>query len=205
MIISTTFAKIEVLVFSRRYRIPIIFKYDFDCGRQRVSTLSELIQVAFFIYLSIIWRLRDEATLLVTIVMLAQSMHTKSAITSDLIFFNTLLRLVTCMLEDSMNLALFLLLMGMITCFLEEPFVVIFNLGLGFPTSLMILQILLILFACNLGKVFLIFRMLLVFGDEACIRDAKLRLKFFHLKILFFIFYFDLSFFSFLNLGLGLE
>ena len=30
MIILTKFAKIGVLVFFRRYRIPIIFKYNFD-------------------------------------------------------------------------------------------------------------------------------------------------------------------------------
>jgi len=30
MIISTTLAEIEVLIFLRRYDIPIIFKYDLD-------------------------------------------------------------------------------------------------------------------------------------------------------------------------------
>jgi len=57
----------------------------------------------------------------------AQSMQMKSAMAFDLI------------LEDSMNLALFLLLIEIITCFLEELFVVIFSLGLGLPMLLMIL------------------------------------------------------------------
>ena len=99
------------------------------------------------------------------------SMHMKSAITSDLIFFNTLLKLVICVLEDFINLTLFSLLIGMITCFMEGLFVIMFNLGLGFPIILMILWILLILFIYSLRKVFLIFRISLVFGNEAYTYD----------------------------------
>ena len=47
MIVWTTFAEIGVLVFSKRYGISIIFKYNFDCGRQGVLTLSELMWLAF--------------------------------------------------------------------------------------------------------------------------------------------------------------
>jgi len=43
MIVSTTSIIIGVLVLSRRYGIPIIFKYNFDCGNQGVLTLSESI------------------------------------------------------------------------------------------------------------------------------------------------------------------
>ena len=43
MIISTISVKIGVLVFSKRYRISIIFKYDSNCDNQGVLTLSELI------------------------------------------------------------------------------------------------------------------------------------------------------------------
>ena len=114
MIVWTTFAEIGVLVFSRRYGISIIFKYDFDYNRQGVLTLSKSIWLAFFTYLSIVWRLRDEATLLVIIVMPVWSIYQKSAITSNLIFFNALLRLVICALENSINLVLFSILIEMI-------------------------------------------------------------------------------------------
>jgi len=40
MIASTTSAVIGVSVFSAKYRIPIILRYDFDCDNQRTSTLS---------------------------------------------------------------------------------------------------------------------------------------------------------------------
>jgi len=66
-----------------------------------------------------------------------------------------------------MNLALFLLLIEIITCFLEELFVVIFSLGLGLVILLMILWMLSILFACSLGKVFLIFKISLILDDKA--------------------------------------
>jgi len=65
----TTSAIIDILVFSRRYEILIIFKYDFDCSNQGVLTLSEPIWLAFFTYLLIVCKSRDIATLLVIIVM----------------------------------------------------------------------------------------------------------------------------------------
>ena len=114
--------------------------------------------------------------------------------TSNLIFFNALLRLVIYTLEDSMNLALFLLLMEIITCFLEELFVVMFNLGLGFPTLLTILWILSILFVFYLGKFSLIFRILLVFGNEACIYDFPI--SFFLVSLVFFLKILEISLIS---------
>ena len=117
MIVSTTSAIIGMLVFSRRYKMPIIFKYNFNCGNQGVLTLSELIWLVFFTYLSIVCKSRDTVTLLVMIVIPAWSIHTKLAMTSNLMFFNALLRLTICLLKDSINLVLFLLLIGMITCF----------------------------------------------------------------------------------------
>ena len=111
--------------------------------------------------------------------------------TSNLIFFNTLLRLVICMLEDSMNLALFLLLMEIITCFLEELFVVMFNLGLGFLILLIILWILSIF--C-LRKFSLIFRILLVFGNEACTYDFSI--SFFLVSLVFFLKILEISLIS---------
>ena len=176
MIVLTTSAIIGVLVFSRRYGIPIIFKYDFYCGNRGVSTLSKSIWLVFFTYLLIICKLRNVVTLLVMIVIPAWSICTKLAMTSDLMFFNTLLRLAMCSLEDSINLILFLLLIGMITCFLDGLFVVIFTLGFGFPTSLMILWILLIFLTCNLENIFLIFRILLVIGTETWVYNLLLSL-----------------------------
>ena len=114
--------------------------------------------------------------------------------TSNLIFFNALLRLVIYTLEDSMNLALFLLLMEIITCFLEELFVVMFNLGLGFPTLLTILWILSILFVFYLGKFSLIFRILLVFGNEACIYDFPI--SFILVSLVFFLKILEISLIS---------
>ena len=174
-----------MLVFSRRYGISIIFKYDFDCGNWGVSTLSESIWLVFFTYLLIICKLRDEVTLLVTIIMLAWFIHTKSAMTSDLIFFNTLLRLAMCELKDSINLVLFSLLIRMITCFLDELFVIIFNLGLGFPTLLMLLCILSNFLICNLGKVSLIFKISLVISDKAW--AYNLPMFFFSNSLVFFL------------------
>ena len=124
----------------------------------------------------------------------AQFIHIKSAMTSNLIFFNTLLRLVICMLEDSMNLALFLLLMEIITCFLEELFVVMFNLGLGFLILLIILQILSILFVFCLRKFSLIFRILLVFGNKACTYDFPI--SFFLVSLVFFLKILEISLIS---------
>jgi len=105
--------------------------------------------------------------------------------TSNLIFFNILLRLVICVLENSINLALFSLLIEMITCFLEKSFVLMFNLGLGFLILLMILWMLSILFICSLEKVSLIFRFLLIFGNEACIYDFPM--LFFSVSLILFL------------------
>ena len=109
----------------------------------------------------------------------------KLAITSDLIFFNILLRSVIYVLENFINLALFSLLMEMITCFLERSFVIMFNLGLDFLILLMILWMLSILFICSLEKVFLIFRVLLIFGNEACIYDFPM--FFFSVSLILFL------------------
>ena len=89
--------------------MPIIFKYNFDWGRQGTLTLFESIKLVFFIYFPIVWRSRGEATLLVTIIIPVWFMHTKSAITSDFISFRALLRLVIWVLDNYMNFDLFLL------------------------------------------------------------------------------------------------
>jgi len=112
-------------------------------------------------------------------------MHMKLAMTSDLIFFNILLRSVIYVLENFINLALFSLLMEMITCFLERSFVIMFNLGLGFLILLMILWMLSILFICSLEKVSLIFRVLLIFGNKAYIYDFPM--FFFSVSLILFL------------------
>ena len=110
----------------------------------------------------------------------AWSMYTKSAMTSNLIFFRALLRLVMWVLEDSMNFNLFSLLIGIMTCFLEGSFVVIFNFGLDLLLLLIILWM------------FLIFKILLVVEDKAYAYD-------------FLAFFFSVSWLLFLkNLDISL-
>ena len=90
-------AVIRVLVFSLRYGISIIFRYDFDWGRWETSTLSAIMWLAFLTYFSIVWRFKENTTL-----------------TSNLILCNDLLMLVIWLLLSSMNLVLLLLLIGTI-------------------------------------------------------------------------------------------
>ena len=185
LIVLKISAVISVLVFSRQHRIPIIFKYDFNCGNQGVSTLSESIWLVFFTYLLIYQQSRDAVTLLVIIVIPAWSIHTKLAMISNLMFSNPLLRLAICLLKDSINLALFLLLIGMITCFLDSLFVVIFTLGFGFPTLLIILWILLILLTYNLENISKIFGISLVISTKAW--AYSLLLSFFSVGLVLFL------------------
>ena len=46
---STTTDVIDVLVFSTRYEIPMILRYNFDYGKQGTSISLALIQFAFLI------------------------------------------------------------------------------------------------------------------------------------------------------------
>ena len=65
-------------------------------------------------------------------------MQIKSAIMSDLMFFNTLLMLVTYVLESFMNLLALSRFIGAITCLLDGPLVVIFSFSLDLLSPLMI-------------------------------------------------------------------
>ena len=49
IIFSTTTDIIGVLVFSTRYKIPMILRYNFDYGKQETLTSLALIQFAFLI------------------------------------------------------------------------------------------------------------------------------------------------------------
>ena len=94
MIDSTTWAKIGVLVFFNRQEILKIFRYDLDCSRQKTSIFSSSMLFELLTYLSIVWRLSSDTTLLVTIIIPTCLLCTKLAMTSNLIFFRVLLRLV---------------------------------------------------------------------------------------------------------------
>jgi len=54
------------------------------------------------------------------------------------------------------------------TYFLDGLLVIMFNLGFGFPELLTILWMLSILLVYSLGKIFLIFKILLINGKETC-------------------------------------
>ena len=113
-----------------------------------------------------VWRSKASATFLVIIVILEFSSQTKSTMISDLMFFNTLFRLVIWLLLSSINFVLLLLFIGTITCFLEWSFVIILIFSLGLLLPLMIFWMLLILSALRLEKTFLILRtFLMVFLD----------------------------------------
>ena len=86
--------------------------------------------------------------------------------TSNLMFFKTLLVLVICELELFINLLALSKLIGIIICFLDGHFIVIFSLGLGLLSLLIIFWIFSIflfwIFSIflfwRLGNAFLIFR-----------------------------------------------
>ena len=94
IIVSTTSAKSKALAFSKKYKIPIIFRYDLDYGSQGVSTFSKSMRLAFLTYFSITWKSREKVTLLVTIIIPVWSIQMKSTIISDFMFFSALLMLV---------------------------------------------------------------------------------------------------------------
>ena len=85
-------------------------------------------------------------------------MQIKSAMTSNLMFFKALLVLVICELELFINLLALSKLIGIIICFLDGHFIVIFSLGLGLLSLLIIFWIFSIFLFWRLGNAFLIFR-----------------------------------------------
>ena len=190
MIVLTISAKIRVLVFLRKYGIPIIFKYDLDWGSLGALTFSKSIWYISLTYFSIFYKSNEVVILLVTIIISVWLKPTKSAMTSNLILLSILLRLVIYELKLSINLFLFLMLIKIIICFLDGSLVVIFNLGFGFPDSLTILWILLV---WSLGNTFLIFKISLVDGIDAC--AYNLTTSFFSdVLLVFFLKYLEISF-----------
>ena len=87
--------------------------------------------------------------------------------TSNLMFLSVLFKLVMCLLDDIINLDLFLLPMGTMICFCDRSLVVMLILGFILPKLLIILCIFSIFFADRLGKFSLIFRISLTLGVNA--------------------------------------
>ena len=109
---------------------------------------------------------KEDAILFIVITMLYWSIHAKSAMISDLMFFSILFKFAICMLDEAMNMDLLSLLMGTITCFLERPFIVMLILGFNLPESLIILWMFSIFLVSRLGKFSLIFKILLTLGID---------------------------------------
>ena len=166
---------------------------DLDWGSLGAFTWFALMSFVFFMYLLMVWRLRAPVTLLVMMTTLLFSMWIKSAITSDLMFFNALLMLVTCTLESFMNLLALSKFIGTITCFLDGLLVVIFNFSLGLLLLLMIFWIFWIFLFWRLGNTSLILRVslaVLVLVDDTWVYNffsllSKVFLKYFKISTTF--------------------
>ena len=92
MIILTTSTEIGVLVFLRKYSIPMIFKYNLNCENQEDLTFYESIWLVSLTYFSIICKSSKAVILLVKIIILVWLECIKSTIMSNLIFLSILLR-----------------------------------------------------------------------------------------------------------------
>ena len=95
-------------------------------------------------------------------------MQTKSAKTSNLIFFNSLLMLAICSPEDDINLEILSLPMGIITCLLDGSLVVMLIWSFFFLGSLIVLWISLIFFEESLENKSLILKISLILVDNVC-------------------------------------
>ena len=162
MIVSTTSAVIEVLVFSSKYKILMILRYDLDWDKQGILTCSASIWFILLMYCSMIWRSIWAAILLVVMIIPVCSDQMKSVLVSSLIFFKALLTLVMWELESIMNFDLLSLLMRTIICFQKGFLVVMWSIGFVLSLLLITFWIFLILFIERLGKIFLIFKASLV-------------------------------------------
>jgi len=117
-----------------RYGMPVILRYDFDCGRRGAATSFSLMPSMDLMYLSITERSLGAGTLLVVMIMLSVKGLMNSALKVDFIplrsplmeltYSPTLLMIeLTCWPKR-----------GTIACFLDGPLVVvdIFFLPLGY-------------------------------------------------------------------------
>ena len=132
-IVSRTFLMIswvtKRLVSFTKYKIPKIFKYDFNYGSLEFITLLELTSFRFFMYFLTIFKSEIAATLLVITTISLLSNPIKLITTSDLISLNDLLILVTWTFDQAITLSMLLEPMRMIIYLHKRPLVVIFSLG----------------------------------------------------------------------------
>jgi len=155
----------KILVFSTKYKIPKIFKYDFDCGSLGLIMLLESTSFKFFIYSLTMFKSEITTTWLVVIIIPLLSDLIKSTTTSNLMPLRNLLMLMTWTFDQAITLSALLELIGMIICLHKKPLVIM--LSSGFPLLsklLMILWISKILLEESLGKESLILIISLMFS-----------------------------------------
>ena len=117
----------------------MIFKYDLDQGSLSDLTSFELMQFAPLTYCSMVYKFKEVATLLVTIVIPAVLGQMKSTKTSDLMFFRALFMFKIWALLSSIKFFLLSLLIETITCFLDRSFMIMLIQGFGllFPLNIL--------------------------------------------------------------------
>ena len=124
--------------------------------------LSESITSTLLMYFSIVFRSKEDATLLVVIVSSLLSAQIKSAMMSDLIFFRTLLILDIYLLDRTMNLLELTKLIGTNTCLFDSPFIIMLKFGFSFFGLFIIFCTSSIFFVERLRKLSLIFTIYLI-------------------------------------------
>ena len=116
-----------------RYGIPVIFRYDFDCGSLGAATSFDPMPSMDLTYLSMTRRSHDVGTLFVVMTMLSVEGLINSALNVDFIPLRRPLMDVTCSPALFMIELMWWPNMGTMACFLDGPLVVmdIFFLPLG--------------------------------------------------------------------------
>ena len=148
--------EIQLFVFLLMYEIPMILRYNFDCGNLGEEIFSTSKGSEFLTYFSISYRSDPEETLLVVIIIPLLSTQMKSAIVLDLIVFRARLILAMCELEFLMNSFAISLFIGMITCFLERSLVVMLVFGLTLSFEPLMTFCISSIFLLRLGNISLI-------------------------------------------------
>ena len=145
----------------------MIFIYDLDDGRQRLSIESKLILLMFLRYFLMTFISNFAVTWLIVMIIPSFTLHMESVIMSDLMSFKHLLILVMCKWAELIINSAFILFIGTIICFLNGLLVVI--LILDFSLSILLFVIFMIsttLFIDKVEKASLIQKMSLTFKDE---------------------------------------
>ena len=121
------------------YRSPMIFIYDLDFGRCRLSIEFESTFYMLLRYFSIVDKLRLFTGLLVVMMIPLFVLQLKSVTMSDLEFFRHLLTLIMCMWAELMINSVIWLAIGMMTFFLDSSLVIMLILGFLLPSPLLLI------------------------------------------------------------------